>query len=765
MQEGQSPPLTRTKDGRVENEEKNHGTTAPDTAPSAAPAVINPFDYDVQSASLSSSGTPSIKNHPFVSMIDSEVQGGAKRPIEMEDDFGFQNEPDQQQRMLGQETEIQSDQFHDDCNKQSEKEENRITASSTTVERWDEHDGVTDEDSNGGSDGENNSHDENNNNSSSSSSGHSPTTTISSRLGFCSYWLRRLIFRVCRPHVQTPCCCLSSPHIQCLKQISPRKRQIICRSLIIIFMIITITFTLLDLIFLKRYLYSWLQSLLEFLEENPGGGAVIFVGIFVIASLCFFPVPLLSMGAGFVYIELYGLGIGICVSFLVCYIGYLCGAAICFARSRYLMRRLVVRFSEKYPVVRAVDRAFETMGFRIFLLLRLSPAMPFNALNYIGGITAIKFKSYWLSTCVGIIPGLIWTVFVGATFGTVGRKGVDGNQQLDEKSAVNKGIVLGLGIGLGVMGLIGTAIYSRIELTKIIIAEQQEREREEQAGLRYSNSTLDEAAENPQSGCDDDIISLTTDEESSIAVRSRKGSFHSITPSLSLDDERLFPTITTPARRRNWTADDIAAELPIVPVVTPFFRRMMSPSENPRDDQIGDSRRTGGAGASPLNKTQGLREIDESCALSFRNQQGQDGFLRDDYKPVSNRRRCGTDPNTYAMPSRKQVEILNNIAMEEKTGGVEAAPKKGLIKLFQGLTIPSSNDFPRFNRRRCNSDPDEAEKRAAAIDAAGLDIEAGLENHRRSSNRDMLHSFHVADRDAFEPAIPQLRRSASSRES
>jgi uncharacterized membrane protein YdjX (TVP38/TMEM64 family) len=44
------------------------------------------------------------------------------------------------------------------------------------------------------------------------------------------------------------------------------------------------------------------------------------------------------------------------------------------------MRRLIERFSDKYPIVRAVDRAFEMNGFRIFLLLRLSPALPFNAL-------------------------------------------------------------------------------------------------------------------------------------------------------------------------------------------------------------------------------------------------------------------------------------------------------------------------------------------------------------------------------------------------
>jgi len=660
---------------------------------------------------------------PLTPSEESKGAAAAESPLELKDD-DFQNESNQhmleQQEMPMDNTTEDEQYFDDDCNIQKE-EENRVTES-TAVESimWDEQDGNnrTNEESkriddDGDSDDDNRSH-----------------ATSSSRLGSCSYCLRRLVVRVCRPHIQSPCC-FSSPRLpKCLQRISPRKRQIICRSLIILFMIITITFVCLDLIFMKRYLHSWLRAILEFMEENPGWGGLSFVGIFVIASLCFFPVPLLSLGAGFVYIELYGLGIGICVSFLVCYIGYLCGAAICFARSRYLMRRLIVRFSEKYPVVRAVDRAFETMGFRIFLLLRLSPAMPFNALNYIGGITAIKFKSYFLSTSVGVIPGLIWTIFVGATFGTVGSKGVDGNQQLDEKSAVNKGVVLGLGIGLGVMGLIGTGIYARRELTKIIIAEQQSREAEEQAALRFSNSSLEEGAENPQSGYDEDSVSLATIEESASIARSRKGSFHStdelsarISPSLSLDAE-LSPNLTAPARRRNWTADNIAAELPIVPVVSPYFWKMMSSSETPRDDQGVDLRRTGSTEAiSPPNRTQGLGEIDESRALSFRNQQGQDGFLQgSDYKPVSNRRR-------------------------------------------QGLSVPSTNDFPRFNRPRCNSDPNEAEKRAAAIDAVGLDVEAGVDSFRSSSSpplvsRDLPHPLHV-EGDAVERPIHRRMRSAS----
>lgn len=243
-------------------------------------------------------------------------------------------------------------------------------------------------------------------------------------------------------------------------------------------MIITITFTCLDLLILHQYLHVWLDSTLAWLTLHPIGGGLAFIGVFLLASLCFFPVGLLSLGAGYVYIELYGLGGGIFVSMVVCYFGCLLGAAVCFARSRYLMRQLIEKFSVKYPIVKAVDRAFETMGFRLFLLLRLSPAMPFNALNYIGGITAITFRNYWWATCAGIAPGLLWTIFIGATFGTVNKRGVDGKEEFDE-SSIRKGLVLGLGIGLGVMGLVGTGIYARRELTKIIIAEQMERATEE----------------------------------------------------------------------------------------------------------------------------------------------------------------------------------------------------------------------------------------------------------------------------------------------
>ena len=625
-----------------------------------------------------------------------------------------------------QSAEKKSEEYYDSCNKtKSDRKPAEVTEENTGANGLYLETG-DDEDTLG-----NSSH----------SSQHSRNSIITSGTGVCSYWLRRFIVRICRPHIQSPCC-LTSPRLpQFLQRIEPRKRQIICRSLIIIFMIITITFVCLDLIFLKRYLHSWLQSLLGFMEDNPGWGGLLFVGVFVSASLCFFPVPFLSLGAGFVYIELYGLGVGVCVSFLVCYIGYLLGAVICFARSRYLMRNLIVRFSKKYPVVRAVDNAFEADGFRIFLLFRLSPQLPFNALNYIGGITSIRFKDYCTSTLVGVVPGLIWTIFVGATFGSVGSKGVDGNKQLDEKSTL-KYLVLGLGIGLGVMGLLGTGIYARRELTKIIIAQQQSRESEEEAVL---------GQENPQSGCDDDNMLLAENEDYARIAQNRKSPFGYLSMPVSSSSSPASSPVDD--ERRNWTADNIVAELPIVPV--PFIWKMMA-SPDVEHDKLDANIRRGCTETTQMNETNGLRDIDESRELSFRSHQAQNDFLQqiDVSNQVFNRRRCGTDPSVLYEPNQNDHNYLNSVEIEEKECEVETTSSGSrFVKLFQGLSAPASkNDFPRFNRRRCNSDPNETEKRTIAIDFISVYVETGLKDSR------MPHPLHIDDNQR---PVYKRKRSAS----
>lgn len=72
----------------------------------------------------------------------------------------------------------------------------------------------------------------------------------------------------------------------------------------------------------------------------------------------------------------------------------------------------------RYPLVRAADRALKLNGFRIMLLLRLCPILPFNGLNYICGITGVSLHDFAFSL-VGILPFHIYTTVLGATAGVL----------------------------------------------------------------------------------------------------------------------------------------------------------------------------------------------------------------------------------------------------------------------------------------------------------------------------------------------------------
>ena len=66
----------------------------------------------------------------------------------------------------------------------------------------------------------------------------------------------------------------------------------------------------------------------------------------------------------------------------------------------------------------AIDKVLEKEGLKFTFLLRLCPLIPFNAFNYIMGVTSVTFKAYALAG-LGMIPGTIVYVFVGTTIGNI----------------------------------------------------------------------------------------------------------------------------------------------------------------------------------------------------------------------------------------------------------------------------------------------------------------------------------------------------------
>jgi uncharacterized membrane protein YdjX (TVP38/TMEM64 family) len=81
------------------------------------------------------------------------------------------------------------------------------------------------------------------------------------------------------------------------------------------------------------------------------------------------------------------------------------GAALAFLLGRTLLGARVLAWSARHPRMAAVQQAIGAESFRLVFLLRLTPLVPFNALNYGLGVTPLAFRPYALGTFLGMLPG------------------------------------------------------------------------------------------------------------------------------------------------------------------------------------------------------------------------------------------------------------------------------------------------------------------------------------------------------------------------
>ncbi len=91
------------------------------------------------------------------------------------------------------------------------------------------------------------------------------------------------------------------------------------------------------------------------------------------------------------------------------------------------------------PLLSIVDRTISRGGWRIVALIRLSPAFPYSASNYLFGVTGVSFLPFLISSGIFTLPG----AFAYLYFGYVGAEAVGGSSRSSVEWAL---LVLGLGV-------------------------------------------------------------------------------------------------------------------------------------------------------------------------------------------------------------------------------------------------------------------------------------------------------------------------------
>jgi uncharacterized membrane protein YdjX (TVP38/TMEM64 family) len=166
----------------------------------------------------------------------------------------------------------------------------------------------------------------------------------------------------------------------------------------------------LALVLLGRQLSTQLPRLTAAVDGLGVWGPIVFIAGYALACVAFVPASLLTLAAG----ALFGLVKGT----VYVLAGATLGATAAFFIARYFARDWVAARVQKDPRFAAIDAAIAGQGRKVVFLLRLSPVIPFNVLNYALGLTQVRAVDYVVASA-GMIPGTVLYVYSGKLAGIV----------------------------------------------------------------------------------------------------------------------------------------------------------------------------------------------------------------------------------------------------------------------------------------------------------------------------------------------------------
>lgn len=156
-------------------------------------------------------------------------------------------------------------------------------------------------------------------------------------------------------------------------------------------------------------LSAWVDQLVEWTRAAGATGALVYAVVYVLATVCLIPGSILTLGVGMAYGPIWGTLFVSPVSVVA--------ATVAFVLGRTVARPWIARRTASDPRFRAVDLAIGSHGFKIVVLIRLSPLLPFNVLNYALGLTEVRLRDYVLGSFIGMLPGALLYVYIGSLIG------------------------------------------------------------------------------------------------------------------------------------------------------------------------------------------------------------------------------------------------------------------------------------------------------------------------------------------------------------
>lgn len=216
------------------------------------------------------------------------------------------------------------------------------------------------------------------------------------------------------------------------------------------------------LIALGSRLGGRIPELTDWVSRQGLWGVVAFIAVYAVATVAFVPGSVLTLAAGVIF--------GVVQGTAYVFIGAVIGSTAAFLIARHVARPLVERRVKRTPRFARLDRAVAASGRRIVLLLRLSPVLPYNLLNYALGLTNVRLGDYVVAS-IGMLPGTLLYVYSGSLIGDVAA--VAGGAEVERNAAYWLFLVAGLVATLAVTVIITRVARRALNEEKVIIADDE----------------------------------------------------------------------------------------------------------------------------------------------------------------------------------------------------------------------------------------------------------------------------------------------------
>jgi uncharacterized membrane protein YdjX (TVP38/TMEM64 family)/rhodanese-related sulfurtransferase len=145
------------------------------------------------------------------------------------------------------------------------------------------------------------------------------------------------------------------------------------------------------------------QLLEQWINQAGIWAPVIFILIYIAATVLFLPGTVLTFAGGIIF----GPVLGVIYNLS----GATIGAAIAFLIARYLASDWISQRTGG-KLKQLID-GVEAEGWRFVAFVRLVPLFPFNLLNYALGLTKIRFIEYFIATFIFMLPGAVAYTYIG----------------------------------------------------------------------------------------------------------------------------------------------------------------------------------------------------------------------------------------------------------------------------------------------------------------------------------------------------------------